>query len=401
MAMPTQELQPPPPAVPDLPLYPLSDDVRAALGGVAHDGDILFIGEIHGTREVPGVLASLVPALTPLGYRVLALEMSLSVRETLVAWADGAIDRPPAAFTQGSGDGRNSAEVLGLVRAVRRAGWDVWCFDATPEQWQGGWADRDRGYADSLAGQYRAMPGGTRVLALCGNLHSRLFLRDGDPDRHWPSCAANLSAVLTDRSVRSVCVWFHGGSFFGGSRNGIMPSSPWPWGEGVTAATAPSTWGHTLDLHLRACTPATIIGWTGPQFVVSGLRSGRFATDPPGAERPMTLVSVRLASFADGDRDVTFHLTPKRRIAAVEQDSPDAPAVVHLFDSLQQATQAMGDGGTQRYPAAPLERAARALAELEGKDIPIPAAASMPQSIEYVDNGDCAPEGGFRRGVPW
>lgn len=367
--------------VPDLPPYPLPDEVRSAIRDLSVRSDILFIGEGHGTHEVPLVVAAIAGDIQPFGYRALALEMPLPMLQPLLAWADGETDRIPPFFDPPSMDGRGSLEILGLVRAVRRSGWDVWCFDAKPEQWQGTWADRDRGYAESFAEQCAHLPSGTKVIGLCGGLHARLRHEPDVTSALWPSCAANLVEMLPTTRIHSVKLTFHGGSFFNAGRVGKQPPRPWPWGD-VAAVVTPSEEGCTLDLHVRVCTPATLVGGTGPRFQRLFLRAARFAPDAPGAERPIVLISLTLA-WDGGPGNIRAYLTPRRRIAMVDHGA--TPAVIRMFPSLQEAAQAVGEDGTPRFDPGLLERAARALSEIDGQEIVPPPASPAGEGVEYIE----------------
>jgi len=51
----------------DLKPYPLPTAARARMEELAASSDILILGEMHGTQEVPELVASLLPRLTELG----------------------------------------------------------------------------------------------------------------------------------------------------------------------------------------------------------------------------------------------------------------------------------------------------------------------------------------------
>lgn len=104
--------------------------------------------------------------------------------------------------------------VLALVRwAVRGAGLALICFDRRHAPTS--WAERDRWMAlHLLAGWSLRCPRG-KVLAISGNLHARLHNRPPRPTL-WPSCAAQLRALLPRRQISSITIQFRRGAFFNG-----------------------------------------------------------------------------------------------------------------------------------------------------------------------------------------
>ncbi|MDQ6669848.1 MAG: ChaN family lipoprotein, partial [Chloroflexota bacterium] len=77
-------------------------DVQALPPGVeervlqlAASSRLLLFGELHGTREVPTLVAALLPKLAARGYAALGLEVPRDQQAALLAWADGQVDQPP------------------------------------------------------------------------------------------------------------------------------------------------------------------------------------------------------------------------------------------------------------------------------------------------------------------
>src|SRR5262249_45835285 len=79
----------------DLKPYPFPNDARASLENLAASSDILILGEMHGTQEVPELVASLLARLTELGYNTLAIEVPNNEQASLRAWACGETKRSP------------------------------------------------------------------------------------------------------------------------------------------------------------------------------------------------------------------------------------------------------------------------------------------------------------------
>ena len=353
-----------PTVLPTLDPLPLAPSARQTLLDLARDTDVLLVGDTHGTQEIPRLLAGLAPALAPLGYRALGLEMPPDEGAPLRAWADGVTDALPQFFADPSGDGRSSLQVLAMVRTLRRAGWEVFAFDGTAEHWKGTWASRDRGMAESFAAQFQTLPQWSKALALCGLGHARLRQSPGWGAERWPSCAANLAAMLGDRRIRSVNICFHGGTFYNGLRVRKQPPQPWPWPEAAGQAAPTPDDGYTLELHLQASTAASFVGLAGARFTPAYLLARLADTDPEGGVHRIRFGALPLAM--DGRTGgVTIFLTPKRNVVCYEvgPEGDGAGGVVRVFPSVEAA------GRSGRYAAALLEHAAQEEADLRDQDI--------------------------------
>ncbi len=249
--------------IPALPPYPLPPDVRQVLLSLAAESDVLFFGEMHGTQEVPRLIATLLPDLALLGYRGLALEMPADTREPLAAWGADTAQPVPAFFATPSYDGRGNAQALALVRAALQSDaslWELFCFDAAPDQKWDGWTARDAGMANNLADQRRKHCPGDKVVAICGNMHSRLVRKSAPGDwayDFWPA----LAAVVTERepslAVRSVNVVFRTGTFYNVEVRTLGGPGGEPLAQAYVAGDGNSE--HTLDLHLPTATAATFL----------------------------------------------------------------------------------------------------------------------------------------------
>jgi erythromycin esterase-like protein len=255
--------------------YPLPKDAKERLLALAARSDVLILGEIHGSQEVPRILATLLPDLAKLGYRGLALEVGADHRDGIEAWARGADGAPiPPMYARPPADGRGNVETLALLRSALGAsreggagassggdGWRLLCFDVAPAQARPGpkWAERDAFMAANLAEQRRRLCPGGRVVAVCGNMHSRLenTLTFAGAAEYWPSFAANLRDANPALAVNSVSVVPHGGTFY---NNGAVQQV----GDAAGKLTAVSVeaepeGSHTLTLHIPAATAATFL----------------------------------------------------------------------------------------------------------------------------------------------
>jgi hypothetical protein len=226
---------------------------------LASESDLLVFGECHGTQEVPRLILGLLDELSTRGYRGIALEIPHDQRQQLADWATGAADEPPALFGPAEFRcGRGNVQVLSLLQQALspRVGWDVLCFDMGPDQPFADWTGRDACMAQSLVQQWRAFGLDKRLLAVCGNLHSRLARTPGFEDC-WPPFAFNVQQLLPTATVLSVDVVFHAGSFFNGEIRPFRPGSA-PL-QGDAEIRPDDRLGHTLALHLPHATPVTFL----------------------------------------------------------------------------------------------------------------------------------------------
>jgi hypothetical protein len=251
--------------VPDLSPYPLPPQVFEDLQALAAESDVLIVGEMHGTREVPRLIAELLPALAPLGYQGLALEIPADARDDLADWAVSDNLPVPDFFAAPNFDGRGNAEALALVRAALRPPngappWQLLCFDATDDQPFAQWAERDAFMARNLATQQARLCPNGKVIVVCGNMHSRVT-RKSQPDdwSHalWPSFAAALAEQNPHWAVRSVNVVFQAGTFYNMAVRTLGDPNRPPLPAPALVARPESE--HTSELHLPRSTAASFL----------------------------------------------------------------------------------------------------------------------------------------------
>jgi hypothetical protein len=229
--------------------YTLPDKVQQALIHLATQTDVLILGELHGTQEVPAIAAALLEPLSKLGYGALALEIPADELEALTNWALGKTEKIPAFFAQPWPDGRPSVQALALIRAALSPphSWKLICFDLSEEDaadflppadqnakqsdppeiddGTASFAKRDAKMASHFSRQRSAIPANPKVLAICGSLHARTAqLRlEGNAQKQsaaaslnkfWPCFAAQVATSHADWHVRSINVEPHAGGFF-------------------------------------------------------------------------------------------------------------------------------------------------------------------------------------------
>jgi len=230
---------------------------------------LLLFGELHGTREVPALVAGLLPKLAEHGYRALGLEVPRDQQAALTAWADGLIDEPPPFFAPPSRDGRGNAQVLDMVKTARAFNLELVCFDQAPDQVGQQWAERDGLMARNLLEAWARLPAGAKVVGICGSLHARLTPEQGlgrlmrkavsGGQQLWPSLAGWVRQHQPSQLTSAVEVHFAAGRYFNMGEKMIYARP----GARTEAWTQPGDPGYTLALWLPRATPATFLAPPG------------------------------------------------------------------------------------------------------------------------------------------
>ncbi len=278
--------------------------VRARIEELAASSDVLVLGELHGTREVPRLAAGLLASLNERGYHVLAIEAPDDAQAPLMAWARGETDRVPDFFANPSGDGRASVELLELIRIAVSAPfrWRVVCFDEREEildkryealirknQQRAGdadlssltdaaavslWREGDAAMAMNLLREAGSLKSTGRILAICGNLHARTRHDTKDPvvSRFWPSFAATLKQRQPAWRVNSVDIAFSGGAHFNEGKVRTIRGRPIEHAEVRSAGQS----GWDLVLTLPEASPARFLSPNArsPEGRAAGSRTG-------------------------------------------------------------------------------------------------------------------------------
>jgi erythromycin esterase-like protein len=238
--------------------YTLPPQASQALLTLAARSDVLLLGELHGTQEVPQLVTGLLDKLTRLGYCGLALEVPANFRDDLAAWAERKTAEPPRFFTIPPEDGRNNEQVLHMVTQAVRQGWQILCFDLDgARQAYRGWQQRDADMARNFTAQRDRFCSGKKVIGICGNLHSRLTRASGGGPLadNWPSFASFVQRLNPEDVVSAVNVVPHQGVFFNGGK--VNRFNREPIAEAYVRDEKES--GHSLVLHLPRATPATFL----------------------------------------------------------------------------------------------------------------------------------------------
>jgi hypothetical protein len=239
--------------------YDLPADVKKQLLELAADSDLLLLGEMHGTQEVPRLVLGLLDDLALLGYGVLGLEIPAGQREPLIDWAAGKSEPPPFFGPQDFQDGRGNVQALSLVHQSVSSPrtWGVLCFDTDFFLEGETGADRDRHMAENLLEQWQEQNAGQKVLAVCGNFHSRLVAPAKPDAGPWPSFGYCVKQMRPELRVNAVNIVFQRGGFFNGEVR------KFDIGAEHFAASPElrlnGQFGHTRDLYLPRATPVTFL----------------------------------------------------------------------------------------------------------------------------------------------
>ena len=219
----------------DLKPCPLALESRARIGELAASSDVLILGEIHGTQEVPELVASLLKPLDEAGYHVLALEVPNNEQAALLAWARGETEEVPKFFANPNGDGIGNAQLLAPTRMASSPPfrWRIVCFDepestledqmerpgarqSTDDEIDADWRKRDATMATNLLREAKSPRTTGKILAVCGNLHARTKNLGQEPKlgKLWPSFAAVLKQKQPAWRVSSRNIDFYSGAYF-------------------------------------------------------------------------------------------------------------------------------------------------------------------------------------------
>jgi hypothetical protein len=205
-------------ATPD-PLDAAVQELRAAAGTQR----LLLLGEKHGTREIPQLVARLVAAYAAESPLLLALEIHRPEQAALTAYlhSDGGAASRAAlragAFwqvTDDQHDGRRSLDMLELIEQLRRlrgqgAQLDLLAYDHDPASPRGS-GGREAELAAAVRAAYAALPHG-RLLVLTGNAHAQLQRPRSAP----PALPPPMAAQLHDLDPFTVDIAASDGAFWG------------------------------------------------------------------------------------------------------------------------------------------------------------------------------------------
>ncbi len=239
--------------------YDLPEPAKSQLLELAAQSDLLLLGELHGTREVPRLVLGLLDDLAALGYGGLGLELARGEGAQLAAWAEGRGEPPPFFGPVDFRDGRGNVQALSLIRQAlsHRGNWSLLCFDIDSLREGETWSVRDRRMAEGLVEQWEGRCPGQKVIAVCGSYHSRLVAPPEPDTGAWPSFGYTVQQMRPDLALHAVHIVFQRGAFFSGEvRRFDIGAEHFAVAAEVRR---PGSWGHTVDLYLPRATAATFL----------------------------------------------------------------------------------------------------------------------------------------------
>ena len=270
----------------DLKPYPLPPAASEQIDSLAASSDILIMGEIHGTQEVPELVASLLDPLAKLGYHTLAIEVP---NDYQCPCFGGYAENPRKSRVSSRIQTVTAEETRQLLELARIAAsppfqWQIICVDEselvdekslrsliqtkqkgkadapklTDEDMFVYWRHRDAAMSSNLIREARLFKATNKILAICGNLHARTTNDTKEPmlKQLWPSFAGVLKQRRPDWRVASVNIEFSSGAYFNNGKVQTFPKRPL---EHPVARPAGKT-GWNLVLNLPVARPATLLG---------------------------------------------------------------------------------------------------------------------------------------------
>lgn len=203
-------------------------------------GNVILVGEVHGTREIPAAFSDLVCHAVEQDFPTkIGIEFSSRFTDSLDAFVNttgskealGELEKLSFWHVKFQ-DGKRSEAMYEMLEAVRRwnvkDGTDISVFSFDANDWSED-VNREKQMAKNI--QSQAGPGHV-TLILTGNLHSRT--RQPDDERGW---SKKMGHYLTDFGVESVSV---NAMVQGGSK--WVCRGPRPEDCGVSEGTVPDDW---------------------------------------------------------------------------------------------------------------------------------------------------------------
>ncbi|HEU0295639.1 MAG TPA: hypothetical protein VFR47_23060 [Anaerolineales bacterium] len=194
--------------------YPLPSDVLAKLTELAKGADAFFIGETHGTQEIPRIVVGLLPMLYERGYRGFGVEVPRFEQDNLRRWLSDPTAPVPDFYAKPGPDGRGSREMLALVRCANQTGFQVFCFDPGLIKRNAAWTERDAGMSQNTQETWQKQFPDAKILLMCGNNHAFLKPPPRAGNGLWPSFAEQLRQRMPDKGYRSIDLMPVSGEFY-------------------------------------------------------------------------------------------------------------------------------------------------------------------------------------------
>lgn len=193
--------------------YPPPPEVSARIVELAEQADALFMGEIHGTQEVPRIVAGLLSMLYERGYRGLGVEVPHREQESLRAWISEPKNALPDFYARPWLDGRGSREMRALIRRDGQIGFHVFCFNSLMRK-NALWNERDAGMAQVTYEIWQEEFPNDKVILICGNNHAFLKPPAKAGHEYWPSFAEALRQEMPEKQFQAINLMPASGEIF-------------------------------------------------------------------------------------------------------------------------------------------------------------------------------------------
>jgi hypothetical protein len=335
-------------AAPRVPAPPPARDALALPPELEVPGATILLGDLHGTREVPGFVADLVTQLAATRPVVLALEILPSELPSVGAYlaSDGGRAARDAALRDpwwqaAYQDGRRSVAMFAMIDRVRalRAGGarvEIACFDV-PITDPSASEVREAGMTRNVLAIRAAHPGATLVV-YAGNFHVRRAPMGFAPDHAWMAmqlARAGQAFVTLDARYADGSSW------------SCPDADPARCGPRVAVG-----YGDERGVHLERSADGAYDGWFG---------LGPITASPPAAFPELAAgLDARLAALRDSPdarrvraRRAQRAGDPSRCLAELDQIAGDAATATDAYrQACCRARMGDKDGAFERLQVA-------------------------------------------------
>jgi len=230
----------------------------------AADHRLILLGEMHGTREIPKLVAKLVSAYAQQEPVLLGMEVhhseQVALRRYLASKGDekarSALQTSPFWNVNGvQHDGRRNYDALDLIEQARRLrvrgkDVDILAYDNPPNQMVDS-EKRDKAMAVRLRNAFATLPRG-RLLMLSGNVHAMLKRPDYAP----AEMQTPMGVYLRDLDPYSVNITANGGEYWAC----MSPCGPVAMPPSTQASGRVSDGVYNFEIVLPRFTVAHLIG---------------------------------------------------------------------------------------------------------------------------------------------
>ena len=149
----------------------LTNKTTTKLSKISQDKDYLLLGEMHGVKENALLVEELVDKITSI--KTVGFEYPNEIESALnqaSPFKKELLDYPPVQTMLK--DGRFSQTHMDVISRLVKKGIKIICFD--PKISSTDWNERDKGMAKIVMSYRKKLNKNTKILLICGNMHSRI-----------------------------------------------------------------------------------------------------------------------------------------------------------------------------------------------------------------------------------